>query len=258
MPLLADFAVMLAGGLAGILPLIASKSVPPAFFRTLCLVILGLYVLAVLNLAGVESADHSKTLLLAGGGAGLAFLASIAWGLGLPRIAIPFSMLIVGISGVLIVQAARVPTPDLWILNGLGRTASAALMGSSLTAMLLGHHYLTAPAMSIDPLRRLVRITVVTLVLRSLLAATALAVWFGLDLISINQFSFVDDVPSLFLVMRWSMGLAVPALATYLSWETVRIRSTQSATGILYIGVALLLVGELTALILSHRVGILF
>ena len=40
--------------------------------------------------------------------------------------------------------------------NAASRLASALLMGSTLAAMLLGHHYLTAPAMSIDPLKRYV------------------------------------------------------------------------------------------------------
>lgn len=258
MPLLADFAVLLAGGLAATLPMVPSKSVPPAFYRTLCLVILGLYVLAALNLAGVEAPGMFKGILLATAGSGLAFLASIAWGLGLPRLAAPLSMLIVAISCVLLAEAAQVPSTGLWIFNSFGRACSAVLMGSSLTAMLLGHHYLTAPSMSIAPLRRLVRMTGILLVLRTLLATGALGIWFGVELDLGNRLSIENDVPLLFLAMRWAMGLAVPALAISLSWETVRIRSTQSTTGILYIGVALLLVGELTALILSHRVGIVF
>jgi hypothetical protein len=38
----------------------------------------------------------------------------------------------------------------------------------------------------------------------------------------------------------------------------VEIRSTQSATGILYIAMTLVLFGELTALILSRDAGIVF
>ncbi|CAN5853401.1 hypothetical protein BH23PLA1_BH23PLA1_10650 [soil metagenome] len=256
MPLLADFAVLLAGGLAVALPTVSAREVPPAFFRTICLVILGLLVLAVLNLAGSEAEPWG--IWLAGGASGLAFLASVAWGLGLPRVALPLTVLIVLASGVLIGATAQASTTELWVLNGLGRGTSAGLMGSALTAMLLGHHYLTAPAMSIDPLRRLVRITGVALVLRTLLALLALWFWFASEGLESTRSAVGDDVPTLFLAMRWAMGLAVPALATFLTWETVRLRSTQSATGILYIGVALLLVGELTALILSHRVGIVF
>jgi hypothetical protein len=51
-------------------------------------------------------------------------------------------------------------------------------------------------------------------------------------------------------------GGAGPALATFLAWETVRIRSTQSATGILYIAMTLVLFGELTAMILAGDAGV--
>jgi hypothetical protein len=52
--------------------------------------------------------------------------------------------------------------------------------------------------------------------------------------------------------MRWGMGIAGFGLATFLAWRTVQIRSTQSATGILYIAMTLLLFGELSSLILAR------
>ena len=60
------------------------------------------------------------------------------------------------------------------------------------------------------------------------------------------------SISPLFLAMRWGMGIAGFGLATYLAWRTVQIRSTQSATGILYIAMTLLLFGELSSLILAR------
>jgi hypothetical protein len=60
---------------------------------------------------------------------------------------------------------------------------------------------------------------------------------------------------SIYLFMRWGMGFAGPVLATVLAWKTVQIRSTQSATGILYIAFALVLFGELASLIGSTGGG---
>jgi hypothetical protein len=54
------------------------------------------------------------------------------------------------------------------------------------------------------------------------------------------------------------MGLLGPAVASWLTWQTVQIRSTQSATGILYIAMTLVLFGELTAMVLSHEAGVVF
>ena len=51
------------------------------------------------------------------------------------------------------------------------------------------------------------------------------------------------------------MGFAAPALATWMAWKTVAIRSTQSATGILYIDMTFVLFGELTSLILARGAG---
>ena len=44
------------------------------------------------------------------------------------------------------------------------------------------------------------------------------------------------------------MGFVATAIATYLTWKTAQIRSTQSATGILYITMIFVLFGELTSI----------
>ena len=135
-----------------------------------------------------------------------------------------------------------------------GRLASAFLMGSTLTAMLLGHHYLTAPAMSIEPLRRFVRCMAWALVARAVLAALGWWLWQR----GMSGVHATGQVSPFFLAIRWGMGFAGPALATVLAWKTVAIRSTQSVTGILYIAMTLVLFGELTALIISRDAGIAF
>ena len=51
-------------------------------------------------------------------------------------------------------------------------------------------------------------------------------------------------------------GLVGPGLLSYLTWETAKIRSTQSATGILYVDFFTVVVGEVLAkyLLLATRV----
>ena len=121
--------------------------------------------------------------------------------------------------------------------------------------MLLGHHYLTAPTMSIDPLEQLVRYMCWGLGARGLIAIVGLSLAhfrFG----GVDPSSFALNSP-LFLLMRWGMGFAGPVVATVLAWNTVKIRSTQSATGILYVAMTLLLVGELTSLIAARTGGLI-
>src|SRR5689334_17820585 len=93
MPMLAEFAVELAGGLAALLLVTPWRQVPSAFFRTHCQLVLGLLVLAALALAG---AGGDRVMLgLTIGAAALGYLATIAWGLGVPRAALPITALIV-------------------------------------------------------------------------------------------------------------------------------------------------------------------
>ena len=67
----------------------------------------------------------------------------------------------------------------------------------------------------------------------------------------------IGDLPDagIFLAARWGMGFAGAAIATFMTWKTAQIRSTQSATGILYILMIFVLFGELSSMILSGRAG---
>ena len=251
-PMLADFAVRLACGLALLLLLTPWRQVPPAFFRTHCLVILGLLVLAGLDASRVGV--RGPVLVAAVTAAVLGYLAAVAWGLGLVRVGWPLTGLIAALCAADLVAISRSPSLGLWALNGAGRLASAFLMGSTLTAMLLGHHYLTSPAMSIEPLKRFVRCMGWGLIGRALLAAIGLAYFVS----TAAGATANPTVSPLFLAVRWGMGVAGPAVATFLAWKTVQIRSTQSATGILYIAMTLVLFGEMTALVLSREAGVLF
>ena len=251
-PMLADFALRLAGGMAALLLMTPWRVVPPRFFRTHCQVILGLLALAWLDLAREGPGGGMDGV--AAGATAVAYVATVCWGLGLVRFGIPVTAVVAATAGALLVRASWEPTPALWALDAAGRLASAFLMGSTLTAMLLGHHYLTAPAMSIAPLRRFVRCMAWGLGVRTALAAAGLATWLSGGVVATGH---GGDASPLFLAVRWGMGLVGPALATYLAWETVKIRSTQSATGILYIAMTLVLFGELSALVLSRGVGVI-
>ena len=55
----------------------------------------------------------------------------------------------------------------------------------------------------------------------------------------------------LFVVLRWSFGLCGVLALLWMAWRTLKIPNTQSATGILYVAVIGVFVGELTAALLS-------
>lgn len=249
-PMLADFALRLACGMAALLLITPWRTVPLAFFRTHCQIILALLVLAALDSARLGIRGPLLIAIIAS--AVMAYIATVCWGLGLPRVGIPTIALIVFASAGSLIAVSSSVNMLVWALNGTGRLVSAFLMGATLTAMLLGHHYLTAPAMSIEPLKLYVKSMAWGLAARGVIAGLGLGVLVAGTVAATGQTS----VSPLFLSVRWGMGMFGPALAALLTWKTVRIRSTQSATGILYIGMTLVLFGELTAMILSREAGI--
>ncbi|HEX5501935.1 MAG TPA: hypothetical protein VFW96_04900, partial [Thermomicrobiales bacterium] len=54
----------------------------------------------------------------------------------------------------------------------------------------------------------------------------------------------------LILGVRVSMGLVFPIVLAVLAWHTTRIRAMRSATGLLYVGVGVVLAGEIVATVL--------
>ena len=55
----------------------------------------------------------------------------------------------------------------------------------------------------------------------------------------------------LFVTLRWSFGLFGVLGLLWMAWQTLKIPNTQSATGILYVAVIGVFIGELTGLLLS-------
>ena len=58
---------------------------------------------------------------------------------------------------------------------------------------------------------------------------------------------YILSSSGIFFWQRVLFGLAGPAVLSYLTWETAKIQSTQSATGILYVDFFTIVVGEVLA-----------
>jgi hypothetical protein len=134
---------------------------------------------------------------------------------------------------------------------------SILLLGSAAAAMVLGHYYLVIPDLPIAALRRLTVLLVVGLVVRSLLVAFVLggpvhAAYEEARAVAAGLWS-PDGV---FVWMRVLFGLAGPLSLLWFIWKTVEIRSTQSATGILYVQLFLVMAGELLAKYLRVAAGL--
>jgi protein NrfD len=143
-------------------------------------------------------------------------------------------------------------------LTSLSFLSSAALLGGACTAMVLGHWYLILPSMEISLLQRIVRFHLTSLVVRVVaVAAVVLAVTGGVLMASQVDFArYVVSLDGVFLWQRVLFGLAGPAVLGWLTWETAKIRSTQSATGILYVDFFTVIVGEVLAKYLLMEISL--
>ena len=108
----------------------------------------------------------------------------------------------------------------------------------------MGHSYLIAPSMSLRPLLVLIGTLAVSVAAR--MAVDGLGFW-----TAGRSTGTLDNETILLLLVRWAVGFAGVLGLTWMAWQTARIRSTQSATGILYVVVIFCFLGELTSQLLT-------
>jgi hypothetical protein len=164
----------------------------------------------------------------------------------------------------LVLQAFAVSAGDtvpIAVLTVASFLSSAALLGGTCTAMILGHWYLVIPSLEVRHLQSIVKLHMGSMVVR--IAVVGAAVFAGLALgeagpaAGVGNFGrYIFSLDGIFFWQRVLFGLAGPAVLSYLTWETAKIRSTQSATGILYVDFFTVVVGEVLAkyLVLATRV----
>jgi hypothetical protein len=154
---------------------------------------------------------------------------------------------------VLGIVSAVVLIRDAWLRDGsvgvFAALATAGTLGGTMTAMLLGHRYLTAPGMPLSPLYALNAFLGGAVLLRASVSAVLLLV---------SRVSMSDATVATWLALRWLAGIGGPAVAVILVWRILRYRNTQSATGVLFAAVVLAFIGELAAALLARQVGVPF
>ena len=161
--------------------------------------------------------------------------------------------------------AESAPGPLPMAMLVLTVALASGVGGGLLMAMLLGHAYLTAGGtMTQAPFLRLVVVLGVLLALRGAAALSlGLVPWLGrAPEAAIGSQVFGGGSPAmwntLLVTVRIVVGLLVPSVFLYMTYDCVRRRANQSATGILYVASVLALLGEGTALALYQTTGCLF
>lgn len=251
--LLVQFVLRLSFGLAVAMTLTPSRLVSSGFYRVHLWVLLGLC-----TLAGVAAFFHRMDLptedratwtcvVLAALVAGIAsYVGAVFW---------LYEKSTVGKAALIVIAVATLTgamlstawknydEPSAVVLATLDLAAGGLLLGVTITAMFLGHWYLNTPTMQLVPLERLVLLMGAAVLVRSILAGVGL--WLQLSE------GVLGSTMLWFVLLRWMSGLLGTLVLAIMAWQTLKIPNTQSATGILYVGVIVCFLGELTSQLLS-------
>jgi hypothetical protein len=151
-------------------------------------------------------------------------------------------------------MASASPSPERALVLAAALT-SAVLLGAAFSAMVLGHWYLVVLDLPIVALRRLTVLLAAGLVARAVMVGIALVAVAGAHEAAAAVAAGRWDNDGVFVWMRLLFGIAGPLSLIGFVWKTVEIRSTQSATGILYVQLFLVMSGELLATYLRVSAG---
>jgi len=126
-----------------------------------------------------------------------------------------------------------------WILGGL-------ILCASIFAMNLGHWYLNVHGLPMIHLKRATYVLGAFLTLRLLIDICQFIfspIIYGGDIMSL--YSFLFHLDGFFLIIAIFFGTLFPLISLYFVNETLRLKNTQSATGILYVVLCAVLIGDL-------------
>jgi hypothetical protein len=125
----------------------------------------------------------------------------------------------------------------------LSLTIGALVLGAVSMGMILGHWYLVTPRLPEQPLREMTFFLLLALGFQAVLLIPSLAL--PRDAIDGGLDGSIAASP--FFWMRVGGGLAFPFALSYMAYDSSGVRAMQSATGLLYIAMALVLAGEVLA-----------
>jgi len=128
--------------------------------------------------------------------------------------------------------------------------ASALVLGSALSTMILGHWYLIPPPLPFSHLIRGANVFLVACAFRALVTIVCIAFLARVvDPAIIQSLERLLRVEGdlIFLLLRVFWGIVGPVILSVLVLRTARLHANQSATGLLYVSVVFVLIGELLA-----------
>jgi len=143
------------------------------------------------------------------------------------------------------------------VLYPISFVVSALLLGAVTTGMLLGHWYLIDRGLSIDPFRHMLRFFVLMLVIQG-----ALVLVNGGLLHLVGTHASADELTQLFqahaslLTVRLLLSPVAAGALAWMIWKTLQIPQTMAATGLFYIAILSVLVGEFMSRFILFRTSL--
>jgi hypothetical protein len=131
--------------------------------------------------------------------------------------------------------------------------ALAEVTGGSLGAVILAHWYLVTPRISERPLVLTTRILSYALGVQLLLFLA----WIATGIPSGPPFGALTGPNALLVWLRLIVGIVFPLILAVMAWKTSLTRSMESATGLLYIELTLVLASTIVAAGLAVGTGLL-
>ena len=139
---------------------------------------------------------------------------------------------------------------DAWTV--VGALAGGLFFGAVLVIMNLGHWYLVSRSIPFELLARGAALFAGLAVFRTVYLGLAMAVQRHSEGVQILV-SLERD--ALFFLFRVLWGIAGPLALSYFIWRTAELKSNQAATGLLYVALIFVLIGELLSSYLTVATG---
>jgi hypothetical protein len=215
-----------------------------AGFVVACAAVLVLSELSLVDTATVASTAGGRRALVFGFAAGCVvyLAAAIArW----PRSGLAIATGLIGLAA-LVTLAMAGGTRSATLFAGQLLVAALAI-GAVNAGMLLGHWYLVTPKLSPRPLRRIMWLLIGALLAQAMITAISLTI-VGNDPLS-------GDLGWL-TALRLVVGIGLPIVIAVLALLASRAASLQASTGLLYIGLALVVAGSIAGSSLSYLTGV--
>ena len=141
-------------------------------------------------------------------------------------------------------------TGDAWTV--VGAVAGGLFFGAVLVIMNLGHWYLVSRSIPFKLLARGAALFGGLAIFRTIYLAVAMAAQRHSEgvqtLVSLER-------DALFFLFRVLWGIAGPLALSYFIWRTAELKSNQAATGLLYVALIFVLIGELLSSYLTVATG---